>query len=377
MSELGERRAGPDRRSSPAHTPTAVAAVDCDVHHAVPDLPALFPFLPDRWVDFCVESGVDGFDPAFYPPGMPLSARPDARTEGSPPGSDPDLVRRHVLDEPVAAWAVLNCLYSVQAVHHPGWSSALAAALNDWQAIHWLAADRRFLASVVVSPQDPRAAAEEIARLAAEPRFVQVLLLASSPTPLGRREHWPVYAAAEAAGLPVAVHPGVGGPNPLSPVGWPSHYIEDYAGAAMTMASQLTSLVCEGVFAVHPQLRVVLLESGVTWLPSTMWRLDKNWKALRREVPWVDRSPSEVIRDHVLLSVAPFDAPPEAGEEWVQRFLIQLGSARMLLHASDYPHWHHGDGPRTLMEHLSPAERAQVLRGNAAELYGLPEEDPL
>jgi len=377
--DTGQRGTGPDRH--PGHgrtaTPTPVSAVDCDVHHTVSDLSALFPFLPDRWVDFCVESGVDGFEPAFYPPGMPLSARPDARCEGVPAGSDPNVVRAHVLDDPGAGRAVLNCLYAVQALHHPEWSAALATAVNDWQAARWLAADPRFLASVVVSPQDPRAAAEEIARVADEPRFVQVLMLASSPIPLGGREHWPVYAAAEAAGLPVAVHPGVGGPNPLSPVGWPSHYIEDYAGAALTIASQLTSLVCEGVFAVHPGLRVVLLESGVTWLPSTMWRLDKNWKALRREVPWVDRPPSEVIREHVLLSVAPFDAPPGADADWVRRFLTQLGSARMLLHASDYPHWHHGDGPSTLMEHLSPAERAQVLRGNAAELYGLPEEDPL
>jgi predicted TIM-barrel fold metal-dependent hydrolase len=46
----------------------------------------------------------------------------------------------------------------------------------------------------------------------------------------------------------------------------------------------------------------------------------------------------------------------------------------MLLHASDYPHWHHGAGASTLLGHLSSAERAQVLHGNAARLYGLPEE---
>lgn len=344
--------------------------VDCDVHPAVPNLSALFPFLSERWVDYCVESGVEGFEPAAYPPGMPLSARPEARLDAGPAGSDPDVLRAHVLDG-AAGHAVLNCLYAVQALHNPDWSAAMAGAVNDWQAARWLAADPRFRASIVVSPHDPRGAAEEIARVAADPRFVQVLLLASAQTPLGQRAHWPIYAAAEAAGLPVAIHPGVAGANPASPVGWPSHYIEDYAGAALTLQSQLTSLVCEGVFGVHRGLRVVLLESGVTWLPSLMWRFDKNWKALRREVPWVDRPPSHIIREHVLLSVAPFDGPPDPPEGWVDHFLTQLGSVAMLVFASDYPHWHHGDVERGLLRHLSPAEREQVCRGNAARLYHL------
>ena len=349
------------------------ARVDCDVHPAVPHLSALFPFLPQRWVDYCVESGVEGFEPASYPPGMPLSARPEARCEGAPPGSDPDVVRAHVLDG--AAHAVLNCLYAVQALHNPEWSAAMASAVNDWQAATWLPADTRFRASIVVSPHDPRGAADEIARVAADPRFVQVLLLASSQTPLGQRAHWPVYAAAEAAGLPVAIHPGVAGANPPTAVGWPSHYIEDYAVTALALQSQLISLVSEGVFGVHPGLRVVLLESGVTWLPSLMWRFDKNWKGLRREVPWVDRPPSRIIREHVLLSVTPFDGPCDPPDGWVEHFLTQLGSTDMLLHASDYPHWHHRDVERALLRHLSRAERDQVLRGNATRLYRLTHAD--
>ena len=32
-------------------------------------------------------------------------------------------------------------------------------------------------------------------------------------------------------------------------------------------------------------------ESGFTWLPAHMWRFDKEWKNLRRLVPWVKRAP--------------------------------------------------------------------------------------
>ena len=344
-------------------------AIDCDVHPAVPGIAALFDHLPPRWSDYCVEHGVTSLAPGLYPPGMPLTASPEARRGTAVPGSDPDLLRAQVLDGPGAEQALLNCLYAVQPIHNEDWAVAMAAAVNDWLAATWLDADPRLRASIVVPVQNAARAAEEIDRVAAHPGFVQVLLLAFSETPLGRRHHWPIYEAAARHGLPVGIHPGVAGGNPLTPAGWPSHAIEDYAAVAGAMQSQLVSLVCEGVFRRYPDLRVVLLESGVTWLPSLLWRLDKNWRGLRREVPWVDRPPSQVVRDHVRLTVAPFDGPDDPAA--VLRLVEQIGSAEMLLYASDHPHWHHRDAERSLLRHLSAAERAQVLRGNASHLYDL------
>jgi predicted TIM-barrel fold metal-dependent hydrolase len=278
-------------------------------------------------------------------------------------------VAAEVLDRAGADHAILNCLYGVQPIHNEDWAVAMARALNDWQAERWLAADSRWRASIVVPTQNPQRAAEEIERLAPHPGFVQVLLLAFSEMPLGRRFYWPIYQAAARHRLPVGIHPGVAGGNPLTPVGWPSFCFEDYAGAAGAMQSQLVSLVCEGVFQKYPELRVVLQESGVSWLPSLMWRLDKNWKGLRREVPWVDRLPSEVITDHVRFTVAPFDGPEDGAQ--VRRIVEQVGGAGMLLYASDYPHWHHREPAESLLRHLSESEVRRVLHGNATDLYHL------
>ncbi|MQA09372.1 MAG: amidohydrolase family protein [Pseudonocardiaceae bacterium] len=343
--------------------------IDCDVHNAVPDISALFAYLPTRWSDYCVEHGVDSLAPNYYPPNMAFTAKPEARTGEAEPGSDAAVVGKQVLDEGEIDIAILNCLYAIQPIHNEDWAVAMARAVNDWQAAHWLEVDNRFRASIVVPTQSPERAAEEIHRAAENRGFVQVLLLAFSEMPLGRRCYWPIFQAAAENGLPVGVHPGIAGANPLLPTGWPSYCIEDYAAASGAMQSQLVSLVCEGAFQKYATLKVVMLESGVSWLPSLMWRLDKNWKGLRREIPWVNEPPSTVIRDHVRFTVAPFDGPERADE--VLRLVDQMGSTELLLYASDYPHWHHRDAETSLLRHLSSEERAKVTGGNAAELYRL------
>ncbi len=64
---------------------------------------------------------------------------------------------------------------------------------------------------------------------------------------------------------------------------------------------------CSGKF---PGLKIVLMESGVSWLPAFMWRANKTWRGVRVEVPWVEREPASIIRDHVRVTMQPFDGPP-------------------------------------------------------------------
>jgi predicted TIM-barrel fold metal-dependent hydrolase len=62
----------------------------------------------------------------------------------------------------------------------------------------------------------------------------------------GARAFWPIYEAAERHGLALAVYAGGSGGNPVTPVGAPSYYLEEYVGIANAFQGQLVSLVCEG-----------------------------------------------------------------------------------------------------------------------------------
>jgi len=355
---VGEGRAGRSSAGPPSPAPvwtadgggrnlppmTDIPGIDCDVHPALPDLATLLPYLPPYWREQVTVRGIDGLDLSSYPLGAPVSARADWRIPGGKPGSDLGTLRRHVLDGFGARAAILHCLYGIPALFNRHFASALATALNDWIAAEWLDPEPRFRASIVVAPQDPAGAAEEIGRRAADPRFVQVLLLAAGDAPLGHAQYWPILQAAERHGLPIGIHAGSTARHATSSNGWPSYHFEDVVLRAHPFQAQLLSLVHEGAFAKFPRLRIVLIESGFTWLPNFLWRANKTWRGVRAEVPWVDRPPAELIRQHVRITLQPGDAPPDPAA--MERVLEQIGADHMLLFATDYPHWHFdGDDP--------------------------------
>jgi predicted TIM-barrel fold metal-dependent hydrolase len=343
--------------------------IDADVHVAVPAISALYPYLPVHWRDYLVESGVRSLEVNTYPRGCDLAVRPEARPEepGDPPGSTLEQLRRQLLDPWNVQAAIIHCDYGIHLLHNEDLAAAMARALNDWLADRWLSSEPRLYGSITVCADRPEPAIAEIERLAGRPEFVQVALPVRSPQPYGKRLYWPIYEAAARHDLAVAVYAGGGIGNPITAVGWPSLYLEDYVSFAQAFQAQLLSLVAEGVFIRYPALKVVFVESGFTWIPSAMWRLDKNWRGLRREVPWLDRRPSEIIRERLRVTLQPLDAPAEA----LDRVIEHLGGDEMLLFSTDYPHWQFDAPAEAWPLARDAASLERVLRGSAVATYGL------
>jgi predicted TIM-barrel fold metal-dependent hydrolase len=196
-----------------------------------------------------------------------------------------------------------------------------------------------------------------------------VVLPARAHHPYGNRLFYPLWEAITRHDLVAGIHFGGTPGNPPTPSGWPSFFFEEYAGMAQVFATQLTSMISEGVFDQFPTLRVTLLESGFTWLPAHMWRFDKEWRNLRRLVPWVKRAPSEYMREHVRLSIQPLDAPMDT--ESLLQVVDQLGSEDMLMYASDYPHQHVSEPEAALLRHISPSLATKIRSENARAWYRL------
>lgn len=360
-----------DRQSSATVPPgTRAAVVDCDTHPILPSARALLPYLDDYWGDQLIGALAPYYDPNYHPRGSAIAQRPEARTD--PDGRAATRVEDLVADvfaDGRTDYAVLNCLYGIQQMHQPRREAAHARALNDWLAHEWLAQDDRLRGSIVVPQGTPELAAEEIRHRAGDDRFVQVLLLGQSELLYGRQINWPIWEAAAEAGLPVAIH--IGGVFRQAPtsVGWPTSYLEWYVGQQSNIEAQINSIVSEGVLQKWPSTRVVLSEVGFHWYPPFVWKFDKLWKSYRPDIPWVDRAPSELIPEHFRFTTAPSDGAEVAGV--LDGVVDRMGSDRMLVYSSDYPH-KHTTGPHEIAGGTtSPELLERIYRQNAWDLYHL------
>lgn len=352
----------------------AIGIVDCDIHPNFRGADDLAPFLPERWRTHLATYGHhlrQGLSSTLAHPRMnPGVARADAwPPNGGPPGSDLAFMRSQHLDPYGISHGILMCL-------RPGgcdqrnleFGAALCRATNDWQLEAWVKPEPRLRGGITVTQEDPVAAVAEIERCAGKGGFVTINLPPRMQEPPGRRRYWPIYEAAEAAGLPIGMHiSGVPG-HPSTGAGWPSFYMQEHHANSQSMQAVVTSLIMEGVLEHFPDLRFVLIECGFAWAPSLGWRLDKLWQRLRGEVPQVKRPPSEYIRERFWYTTQPIEEPDRP--EHLREIIDWIGMDRLLF-STDYPHWDFDDPRYTFRIKLTDDERRAVFRDNAHALFRL------
>jgi len=325
--------------------PAQTSIIDSDIHNAI-DRKRILDFLPEPWnTRFRSGSGSPGGLGFWNPNGV--MRRDAVMPDGTRIESDPKLLGSEFLDVYGVEYAILNPSSTLQygLSPEPDFACAVVSAINDVTVNDWLPADPRYRGSIVVSASDPLQAAKEIHRLGEHPGMVQVLMGSGARFPYGQRIYNPIYEAASAYNLPVAIHPGsegVGVAGPPTASGYPSSYLEWHTNLVGSYIAHAISLLTEGTFVKFPNLKFILVEGGIAWLPALMWRLDKNWKALRMTVPWVERPPSEYAYEHFRLTTQPMEEPDKP--EHLKAVLDMFPADKMVMFSSDYPHWD-GDTP--------------------------------
>lgn len=348
--------------------------IDCDIHNVWPSHEALVACFDEPYRSEVARYGLRQLASGIrYEDG---GHRDDLKrdAEGREAGFDPRLTVEDHLDRwPVSIGLLTHVVGPASGVPDPYYAAALCRAMNDCCIEHWLPSDERWRMTIHVPLQDPTAAVREIERLAEHPQTVAVGLGATAHRiPLGHRFYWPIYEAVERQDLPLHLHPSTTAviANASSmPSGMAANYLQSHTALPTFFMSDVISLMFEGVFEQFPGLRVALVEGGVSWMVHLLWRMDKEYKALRHEAPYLKRLPSAYIRDHVRLTTQPIEEPRHV-DDLVRIFEI-LDADTTVMYASDYPHYDY-DPPTALPKKLGETTLRRILHDNAAEFFRLP-----
>ncbi|MGD9996411.1 MAG: amidohydrolase family protein [Ilumatobacteraceae bacterium] len=259
-------------------------------------------------------------------------------------------------------------------------SFEIVRAYNDW-LLDWVSVSpTRFVALACIPYWDVEESVREIERCAALGHRGIITTgaphLHDQPT-LAHRRWDPIWAATQAAGLPISFHVGSGAPaddfrnDHLEAEGPTATTARGSVWTFLENGKHVTELLFSGVLARFPELRFISVESGIGWVPFALeasdYQFDKGqvWK----ERPEFEMKPSEYFRRQVYVNY------------WFERLedhhIDSIGLDHILFE-TDFPHptCLVGDQVPTAIDkglgHRSQEVRDRILWQNAAELFGLP-----
>jgi predicted TIM-barrel fold metal-dependent hydrolase len=348
--------------------------VDCDVHPLIKDAKEVMPYLSQSWRKHFETRGIRTYARARDRYNHPnrtyrMDALPSA---GGPAGSDRDFT----LDNHITPYNIATALllpqepYGVTAWGDADAAVAFFAAANDYFLDTWVSYDDRYALAITIAPHDPYAAADEIRRRGREPGVVGVQLLLLEQM-MGSRWFDPIYEAACELELPIVLHQsGSEGCYVTSQTvagGVPRSYGERHVVLTQVGAANIVDMVANGAFERFPNLRVVMVEWGFSWLSSLLARMDHIWETDPSAAPLVKKRPSEYVSEHFTFTTQPLDEPETAAE--LESLFTIPHLDKMLLFSSDYPHYD-TDDPEFIIKRIPAEMRERVCYQNAVDTFG-------
>ncbi|MGB9965605.1 amidohydrolase family protein [Halobacterium hubeiense] len=216
---------------------------------------------------------------------------------------------------------------------------------------------------------DIDASLDVLDRIEDEEAFVGVVMVtAGASPPLGNRKYDPIYERCEEEGYPVVYHTGGSGLDDYVRAGYQDMIETHTLGFLESNMSQIVSVACQGVAEKFPDLEIVFMESGVTYIPGLVSRINEEYLKRSEEAPLLEKKPGDYITDFYF-GTQPLEV--SARPDLLEICFDMIGTDRML-YASDYPHWDF-DSPSVItnLPMLDDEDRKNILGRNAVEVFDL------
>ena len=283
--------------------------------------------------------------------------------------TDPDLRLRDQARDGVQAEVLYGILGTSDRLQDPEAAVEMMRIYNEWLAGFCATHPDRYAGLACIPSLSIDAAVTEIERVAKRGVARGVEIANSHDMPRLWDPVWePVWRAAATAGLPVHFHT-IGAkradwsamPPRVQRVAFATHI----TGFQLHMADVLMSVIFAGVLERYPNLKLVIGESGIGWIPYVLDRMDLEWEDQFKDLDLTMR-PSEYWRRQCKATYQ---------SDRIGVALLEELGPETIMWGSDFPHpdgvW--PDSQEFIQKelgHLAPATRRKVVCENAGRLYG-------
>jgi predicted TIM-barrel fold metal-dependent hydrolase len=252
-------------------------------------------------------------------------------------------------------------------------AAATCEAYNRWVADFCKTAPKRMYAVGTVPLQNVEMAVKELEHIGK----LGLCGATIRPTPYnGRRLNDPAYdrfwATAQDLDIPISVH-GSFAIDTIPSVAcdrYPNRDLFFSHAICHPLEQEMASMdiICGGVLARFPKLRVSFLEAGSGWILYWLDRLDGHHEKMGRLVPWMKEKPSDYFRRQCWIA---YDA-----DESTLPYVVDHGLGENILWGADYPHFDclYPGALNELREKLEKFPEKigdQLLRSNPSHFYNV------
>lgn len=247
---------------------------------------------------------------------------------------------------------------------------AIAFGFARWMTERILPYDDSLKTMLYLPFSSPEACVELIKQFGDKKGVVGFMITSVRYNPVHHNSYMPMYKLLEEKGLPLAFHTASHWQE--GPFRQFNNFLSAHAlGFPLYNMIQLTNLVINGIPERFPDLKFVMIEAGVSWLPFIMRRLDSDYMMRSSEAPLLRKKPSEYIKNFYFTSqpLEHYDDPKE-----LEMVFNIFDAENQLLYASDYPHQDF-DTPSSIYDipFLSERAKRKILGENALKLFGIKE----
>lgn len=251
-------------------------------------------------------------------------------------------------------------------VFAPALATRLAAQANDVLAAAVKSYPARLVGLGAIAPQDPLGAAREIERIKSLGLRGLIINSHTFGEYLDHPKFEAILAAAEAARLPIYLHPREPAPSMVQPFLDYGLYFAGW-GFAVETGLHAMRLIMSGAFERHPGLKIILGHMG-EGIPFWLQRIDNRYNLQVKigAVSKLARLPSEYFLQNFVITTAGVTSVPAL------QLSIEVLGAQRILFAADYPYEDDAEAAEFIKKApLSETDRALIAHGNADRLFGL------